>query len=96
MCGNDFIRQLKARIERRDEEIARLRREVARLRMVNAGLGLGGDVGPEGEPDYDLDLEKDLDAVEMTGNGHGSFFSAARRSTSLAADDDIDEDTGDV
>jgi hypothetical protein len=26
MCGNDYIRLLKARVERRDEEIERLRR----------------------------------------------------------------------
>ena len=93
MCGNDFIRQLKARIERRDEEIDCLRRAVARLRMVVAN-GLDGDAGLEGELDDELDLEKDLDAIEKVGNGPGTFFSAVRRSSSLAADDEGDEDAG--
>jgi hypothetical protein len=93
MCGNDFIRQLKARVERRDEEIAVLRREVARLRMVVANE-LDGDAGLEGELDYELDLEKDLDAIEKVGSGPGTFSSAARRGSSLAADDDGDEDAG--
>ena len=40
ICGNEFIRVLKARVERRDEEIERLRREVGRLRgLVGAGAG---------------------------------------------------------
>jgi hypothetical protein len=78
MCGNDFIRQLKARVERRDDEIARLRREVARLRIV-ASNGLDADAGFEGELDYELDLERDLDAIEKVGNGPGNFFSATAK-----------------
>lgn len=39
MCGNDYIRLLKARVERRDEEIERLRREVGRLRSLGAAMG---------------------------------------------------------
>lgn len=47
-CGNDYLRVLKGRIERRDTELERLRR---RLREV---------VSDDGE----LDLPRDLDLVE--------------------------------
>lgn len=53
-CGNDYIRTLKARIDRRDTEIATLRREVLRLRAFAGEEALKGDV----------DLDHDLDAVE--------------------------------
>lgn len=59
MCGNEYIRVLKARIERRDTEIVTLRSEVARLREQQKQMGMS-DIGME-----DLDLEKDLDAVEL-------------------------------
>jgi hypothetical protein len=77
MCGNDYIRQLKARIERRDEEIEKLRREVMRLREF-----LGDDAMNSGE---DLDLERDLDAGEPFGAGFG-------RGGSVVADDEAEED----
>ncbi|KAG1736077.1 uncharacterized protein EDB91DRAFT_1055843 [Suillus paluster] len=53
-CGNDYIRTLKGRVERRDSEISNLRREVLRLRSI-AGDADGGE---------HIDLENDLDAVE--------------------------------
>ncbi|KAF9239884.1 hypothetical protein BU15DRAFT_46179 [Melanogaster broomeanus] len=57
-CGNDFLRTLKGRVERRDTEIAILRREVLRLRdFVGEETLQGGE---------DIDLEVDLDAVEAT------------------------------
>ncbi|TCD70699.1 hypothetical protein EIP91_002075 [Steccherinum ochraceum] len=60
-CGNDYIRVLKARVDRRDSEIDLLRNEVARLRLAS------GDSGVEGaEP---IDLEKDMDAVETAVGG---------------------------
>ncbi|CAL1699268.1 unnamed protein product [Somion occarium] len=62
-CGNEFIRVLKARVERRDDEIEILRREVARLRLV------AGDAGQPEDGVEEIDLEKDLDAVEMIGGG---------------------------
>lgn len=62
-CGNDFIRQLKGRVERRDEEIDKLRREVMRLRRFDGNL--------ETCDEEDLDLEKDLDANEAVF-GRGS------------------------
>lgn len=55
LCGNDYIRKLKGRVERRDEEIARLREEVRRLRVVVGDADEGGE---------ELDLERDLDAAE--------------------------------
>lgn len=78
-CGNDLIRQLKGRVERRDEEIDKLRREVMRLRVfVGNAAGYGGE---------ELDLERDLDANEVLGSGFGRG--------SAAGDDDADEEDGD-
>ncbi|KAF8327304.1 hypothetical protein F5887DRAFT_1191223, partial [Amanita rubescens] len=34
ICGNEFIKTLKGRVERRDDEIARLRQEVKKLREL--------------------------------------------------------------
>ncbi|KAJ7683037.1 hypothetical protein B0H17DRAFT_1075068 [Mycena rosella] len=66
MCGNDFIRQLNGRVERRDEEITRLRREVSHLRAVVRGeTPMGQRVEEE------VDLERDLDAVEAYGTTFG-------------------------
>jgi hypothetical protein len=62
-CGNDFIRQLKGRVDRRDEEINKLRREVMRLR------GFAGNLAPCDEEE--LDLDRDLDADEAAF-GRGS------------------------
>ncbi|KDQ58718.1 hypothetical protein JAAARDRAFT_176786 [Jaapia argillacea MUCL 33604] len=63
-CGNEYIRQLKGRVERRDEEIGKLRREIVRLR------GLVSTVGEDTvNEDEMVDLEKDLDAVEIGGAG---------------------------
>jgi len=76
MCGNDYIRQLKARIERRDEEIEKLRREIVRLRS----LAVDGAKNEE-----DLDLERDLDAIEAFSMGLG-------RGGSVVADDEADEE----
>ncbi|KAF8439076.1 hypothetical protein L210DRAFT_2243378 [Boletus edulis BED1] len=53
-CGNDYIRRLNARVDRRDTEIATLRREVLRLRAL---------AGEEAHKS-DIDLDHDLDAVE--------------------------------
>ncbi|KAJ3726576.1 hypothetical protein C8R42DRAFT_657048 [Lentinula raphanica] len=79
ICGNEYIRVLKGRVERRDEEVERLRREVRRLRSAMKDQGLaetedsGGGSGNEGEKldgfNYKdggiLDLDRDLDAVEV-------------------------------
>ncbi|KAJ7108505.1 hypothetical protein C8R44DRAFT_802881 [Mycena epipterygia] len=81
MCGNDFIRQLIGRVERRDEEIGRLRRELAHLRGVARGEYVGERVEEE------VDLERDLDAVEAYGNALG-------RGGSIV-DDDGEEDGDD-
>jgi hypothetical protein len=57
-CGNEFIRQLKGRVERRDDEIEKLRREVRRLRLL---------VGPEAATAGEVvDLDRDIDASEVT------------------------------
>lgn len=80
-CGNDYIRRLKGRIERRDEEIEKLRKEIARLRLV-----AGANAVEEGQ-DEAIDLEKDIDAVEA---GLGPLG----RSAALL-DEDGDDDGGD-
>ncbi|KIY67229.1 hypothetical protein CYLTODRAFT_353639 [Cylindrobasidium torrendii FP15055 ss-10] len=80
MCGNDFIRQLKGRVERRDDEIGRLRREVERLR--NVCMLAAPSALDEGEA---IDLSRDLDDVEQLVNGF------TRR---MGVDDDMDD--GDV
>lgn len=89
MCGNDYIRQLKARVERRDEEIDKLRCEVRRLRhLMNAnGISAVRSDLEEGMQEDELDLERDLDAMEAFGGGLGSG--------SMMGDDEADDDGGD-
>lgn len=58
-CGNDYIRVLKGRVERRDVEIERLRGEVRRLRLILPD-------GVDETSHFDLDL--DLDAHEKEGS----------------------------
>jgi len=51
LCGNEYIKMLKARMERRDEEIGRLRREIKKLRRKEfdgGGGRVGGRVGGGG------------------------------------------------
>ena len=62
-CGNDYIRRLKDRVDRRDNEIYNLRREVLRLRVLVGDEAL---IGAE-----HIDLEMDLDAVEAMGRPLG-------------------------
>ncbi|KAI0792325.1 hypothetical protein C8Q75DRAFT_593217 [Abortiporus biennis] len=63
-CGNDYIRVLKARVDRRDEEIERLRKEIERLR-----LGVDEDYRDARNGEDPIDLEKDLDACEVAFGG---------------------------
>ena len=79
-CGNEFIKVLKGRIDRRDDEIERLRREVQRLRLVS-----GDDGAVEGEEP--IDLTKDLDLCEL----NMSMFGRAMRIGSIAEGDLEDE-----
>lgn len=77
VCGNEFIRTLKGRVERRDEEVGRLRREVERLRGLGLELGIvGGGMGEgEGVAMYgdengeEWELWRDLDVEEEVGMG---------------------------
>lgn len=57
--GNDYIRLLKGRVERRDFEIENLRAEVRRLRLLVPD-------GIDGGSNIDLDL--DLDVHEKEGS----------------------------
>ncbi|OSX61080.1 hypothetical protein POSPLADRAFT_1074813 [Postia placenta MAD-698-R-SB12] len=84
-CGNDFIKVLKSRVDRRDDEIERLRKEIARLRLL---------VRPEdAEAEEPVDLEKDLDAIESAGGG--LFTRAMREDRGMSAEgDDVDEEGG--
>lgn len=74
-CGNDYIRQLKGRVERRDNEIWKLRSAILRLR--------DGEQLMEGDGE-ELDLERDLDADEVD-------FGASRENTGVEFDGEGDE-----
>lgn len=62
-CGNEFIRDLVGRVNRRDEEIEILRNEIRRMRVaaVASGIGALGVVSEEmmGSVDVDKDMEKE-------------------------------------
>jgi hypothetical protein len=92
MCGNDFIRILKARVERRDEEIEMLRREVRKLRLVCGHNGMGIGMGMGGGDD--VDLERDLDAIEAYGPELGTSGTGLGMGSNSAGDDDGDDDPG--
>lgn len=82
-CGNDYIRRLKGRVERRDEEIDILRKEITRLRLA---VGSHPEIDEEGEG---VDLEKDLDACE-------AHLGPLGRSAAGGMDgEDADDDGGD-
>lgn len=85
-CGNEFIKVLKGRVERRDEEIGRLREEVRRLREL---VGEEAAVPPEGQEM--LDLERDLDACEIGGGGLSRAI-AGGRAGSVMEEGDYDDD----
>jgi len=65
--GNEYIRLLKGRVERRDVEIEKLRTEVQRLRLLVPNGIDGGD--------SNLDLDLDLDAHEKEGSAVSSSVS---------------------
>ncbi|THV01929.1 hypothetical protein K435DRAFT_377504 [Dendrothele bispora CBS 962.96] len=107
ICGNEYIRVLKGRVERRDEEILELRKEVARLRSKTGkssmtggspGDAFGGasgfdfEGGEEEEPE--CDLEKDLDAVEMINYQQRMAATAANVQAGSAVDAVLEEDEG--
>lgn len=76
-CGNDYIRLLKDRIARRDDEMALLRSEVQRLRGF-----MSEDMWREGAEN--IDLNRDVDFGEL-----GPW----RRGMSMYDGDDREEDT---
>ncbi len=103
LCGNEYIKMLKARLDRRDEEIERLRREIKRLRQKEfdgEGSEINGDHSNDCEEEIDLD--KDLDAVErlnmmaaakyvVNSGGNGNGASAVAAGDDAMDDDDDDE-----
>ena len=82
-CGNEYIKVLKGRVDRRDEEIARLRQEVRRLREV---VGEEAAAPPDGQEM--IDLERNLDACEISGGVFGRM-----RASSIAEGDEDDMDS---
>ncbi|KAK0203816.1 hypothetical protein DFS33DRAFT_1488079 [Desarmillaria ectypa] len=82
MCGIDFIRQLRARVERRNEEITRLRQEVGRLR--NVVVDTNGGHGYFEENVDPVDLELDLDETEVMSSHFASI-------ASIGTDNEADE-----
>ncbi|KAK0238252.1 hypothetical protein EDD85DRAFT_574321 [Armillaria nabsnona] len=71
MCGNDFVRKLRARLERRDEEIARLRQEIGKLRNVIIDNG-GHGYFEEGIKPVDLDEIEVMNFATVTAVGAGN------------------------
>ncbi|KAJ2934198.1 hypothetical protein H1R20_g2936, partial [Candolleomyces eurysporus] len=76
ICGNQYIRTLKGRVERRDGEIAKLRREVGRLRRKTATLegrlenmtisGVDDQEGRNGmEVDYFAEIEEEEEEEDI-------------------------------
>ncbi|KAJ4470712.1 hypothetical protein C8J55DRAFT_522507 [Lentinula edodes] len=108
ICGNEYIRVLKGRVERRDEEVERLRREVRRLRSKLIGGEVEEDSGSSGENENEgqegycykdgemLDLDRDLDAVEvlesMGTSCSGLSTSMNGGSYLTGVDEDVEED----
>lgn len=76
-------------MERRDEEIERLRREVRRLRALREG-----DEAVGGEEEV-LDLEKDLDEVERLSMITSAKGAGAGGGGMGRGDDAMDEDDDD-
>ncbi len=68
MCGNEFIRKLRAQLERRDEEIARLRQEIGKLRNVIIDNG-GHRYFEEGIKPVDLDEIEVMNFATVTAVG---------------------------
>ncbi|KZV98105.1 hypothetical protein EXIGLDRAFT_728935 [Exidia glandulosa HHB12029] len=90
-CGNEYIRELKWKVNARDEEIVRLRSEVARMRSAFEAMGLedAGGAGPDGEL---LDLSRDLDAeYDEVRKAAKAARLAARRELGDIDDEDEDE-----
>ena len=98
-CGNDFIRQLKGRVERRDAYISGLKTEVAALRTLT-----GLDTDAEALSDVLarlgltelVDLDADLDEIEgqmkrvglgSVGGGQGMGVGGAMGGTGDDGDD---------
>lgn len=71
ICGNEYIRLLKGRVERRDEEIQALRMEIQRLRTLYPVSETEG-----GDQVDAIDLDKDLDAVERQGHASSKEIAA--------------------
>lgn len=93
LCGNEYIKLLKARLERRDDEIEMLRREIRRLHE-KVQKGSGGGIEDEEEA---IDLEKDLDAIERlnittVAKGGGGYVVGAGGDDVIDEDDDDGED----
>ncbi|KAK7681379.1 hypothetical protein QCA50_015471 [Cerrena zonata] len=88
-CGNEFIRVLKKRVERRDDEIERLRKEIVRLRLGGGDVGASVDATMGGGEEEEIDLEKDLDAIEMMGGG---IFGRSQMTKIMEGEEDGDDD----
>ncbi|KAF7319076.1 BHLH domain-containing protein [Mycena chlorophos] len=82
ICGNDYIRQLHGRVQRRDDEIGVLRREVARLRGA-----MRGEVPLSEGDEHELDLDRDLDEVER-----GHFLGRGAGAQGIMDDGDEEDD----
>ena len=123
ICGNEYIKTLQGRVERRDDEIDRLREQVRKLRQLLGVVtsqgereiepsgkddGGGKSTGEHGEPyavgveglieqlDLELDLDKDIDAVEIMGleiaGGRKDDNAVSSARSDFAFDEDDDDE----
>jgi len=82
--GNEYIRELKWKMDRRDEEVGRLRDEVGRLRRLFDKMGVRDEEEEGMEP---IDLARDLD------EGWEEVRRARRAAVRAAmGDDEYDDD----
>ena len=84
--GTHLCRQALLRVERRDEEIARLRQEIRRLHIVAGDEAAAPPPGQEA-----VDLERDVDACEFSSGVFGRAIAGVMRASSVA-EGDIDEE----
>lgn len=85
ICGNEFIKTLKGRVERRDDEIVRLRHEVRKLRQL---LGLVGNQGVQ-------EMEsggKDDGKTDVGGEEPGESYTTTMENLMEQLDLDLDLD----
>ena len=87
ICGNEFIKTLKGRVERRDDEIVRLRQEVKKLRELLSLLSNQGVLEMESSGKTDGSTGKN-----DVGEDQGEPYATTMESLMAQLDLDLDLD----